>query len=927
MKTRERILGSIGDFVLRRNKLVLIVGLVLAVAAAFFASRIQSNTRINDMLSKGNPRVVAYDELTEDFGGASMIVTLEGGAKVRMAAAAEKLAAAMRAKPELNQYIRSISLKLDEDFVLDWGFLLQKPEDIKRMRELFDETSILPFVAAINDNLESAYTGDEAEEDLETSRQELDAVSSMSQIGAFAENLTAALEAPGGIDAPASAEASAEALADAMIFGDRYSFSQDGSMLLFAVMMNFDIASNLTACTGILSDMKALAASLAGEYPEIAVGFSGDIAIQADENDAMASDMLVPSIIAFAAILALFVFSFRQLRSIVFAMLCLVLGILYNFGIIGAAFGELNLVTSMIASLLVGMGIDYGIQVTTSLNSFREEGRGLKEAIGLTFRRSGFGVVLAAATTSASFFVLLVSGSKAMRELGIVAGAGILTCLASMIIVLPALTSRFGKKGDSRLRIPQIDFAPLERLGAFAARRRVPVLVGAALVVAALGLSATRLEVEYDMMELEPQNGPAMRTYRKILDKFEMNPNSAIVAAKSVEEARELTERLEKLPSVSEVQSVSAFLPSAEEQEARLAQVARVRADLPRPSSMRYGAAEVEALIQEVQELEWNLIELGDISVAGLGEGNRIVRKRDAMIREIIGAEVGKEGDEVFRKLMGALSADPERAAARLTAMDAPFSAKASGVMARMASASRMIAVSDLPPELADNFLDKKTGSRNIITIYPKASATATNEGLRRYDAALREIAPSITGTTPLFLDFFDETMAESRKAAFYVGILVLAFAYLSFRKIKYTLIAAIPPVLSLVLLFGTLPLIGWKINALNLVTLPLNIGIGIAYGTYLMQRYLVEGRDLGTALKYTSKAIFLSAFTTMVGFGSLGLAGSFKMLASFGTVLFIGIGYCYLTTMLVIPALLGGGKEARAISAPAEELEERSAS
>lgn len=921
MKMREKILGSIGDFVIRHNKLVLAIGLVAAIASVYFASGIKSNTRINDMLSKGNPRVVAYDELTADFGGASMIVTLEGGTKERMAAAAEDLAAEMRAKPELNRYIRSISLKLDKDFVLDWGFVLQKPSDIRRMRDLFKETSILPFVRAMNANLESAYTGDGAEEDLETSRQELDAVSSMSQIGSFARTLTAALDSPEPIDA----KASAEALADAMVFGDQYTFSQDGTMLLFAVTMNFDIASNLTACTGILADMKSLSASLAASYPGIEFGFSGDIAIQADENDAMSSDMLVPSIIAYAAILVLFVFSFRQVRSIVFAMGCLALGILYNFGFIGAAFGELNLVTSMIASLLVGMGIDYGIQVTTSFNSFREEGRGLKESIGLTFRKSGYGVLLAAATTAASFFVLVACGSRAMKQLGVVAGVGILTCLAAMIFVLPALMARLGKRTESANRIPQIGYGFLERFGAFAARRRAPVLVVAALVAAALGASALRLDIEYDMMELEPQNGPAMKTYRKILDKFEMNPNSAIVVTKGVEEARELTSRLEKLSAVSEVQSVSTYLPSAAEQRDRLAEIARVRADLPRARSMRYGTAEVGALAEEVQKLEWNLIELGDISVAGLGEDNKIVRKRNAMIREIMGAEVGKEGEEVFQGLIAALKADPERAASRLSGMDAPFSAKASLVIARMASADRPIAASDLPASLAENFLDKRTGTRNIITIYPKASATATNEGLRSYDAALRDIAPSITGSTPIFLDFFDEMLGESKKAALYVGILVLLFAFLSFRSVKYTLIAAVPPVLSLVLLFGTLPLIGWKINALNLVTLPLNIGIGVAYGTYLLQRYLVEGRDLKAALKYTSKAIFLSAFTTMVGFGSLGLAGSFKMLASFGTVLFIGIGFCYLTTMLVIPALLGDRKAAAA--AGETDLEERSAS
>jgi uncharacterized protein len=929
MFLRERVLGFIGKYVIHHNKLILIFSVALAAVSIYFFTGIRSNTRINDMLSKGNPRVVAYDELTADFGGASLIITLEGGTKKRMAVAAEDLVAAMKAKPSLNRYIRAVQLKLDKDFVLDWGLLLQKPEDIRRMRKLFAKTSILPFVAGLNENLEAAYTGDEAEEDLETSRQELDAVSSMSQIGDFAETLTAALAAPvaaGSEAAGRDAASWADELTEAIVFGDQYSYSQDGSMLLFAVMMNFDIASNLGACDGILADLKSLCASLGKEYPEIGFGFTGDIGVQADENAAMASDMLVPSIVAYIAVLVLFVFSFGQLRSVVFAMVCLALGILYNFGIIGAALGELNLVTSMIASLLVGMGIDYGIQVTTSFNSFREEGRGLEEAIGLTFRKSGVGVLLAAATTSASFFVLAVSGSKALRQLGFVAGSGILTCLAAMLFILPAMIAWLGRRAEARSRIPQIDYGFLERLGAFAARRRVPVLIVAGLVTAGLCVSALGLRIEYDMMELEPQKGASIKTYRKILFKFEMNPNSAIVVTGGVEEARSLAERLEKLPSVSEVQSVSSFLPRAEEQAARLAEIARVRADPPRAGAMQYGSREIEALAGEVQRLEWNLIELGDLSVAGLGDGNRIVRKRNAMIREVMGAETGKEGAEVFGKLLAALKADPERAAARLTAIDERFSERAARVMARMASATRPIGISDLPPSLADNYLDKKTRARNLITIYPKASATSSNEGLRRYDAALRETAPSITGSTPIFLDFFDELLGEAKRAALYVGLLVLLFAFLSFRNIRYTLISAVPPALSLVLLFGTLPLIGWKINALNLITLPLNIGIGVAYGTYMLQRYLAEGRDLGKALKYTSKAIFLSAFTTMIGFGSLGLAGSYKILASFGAVLFIGIGYCCLTTMLVLPALLGDRK-APEVEAGGAAKEERSAS
>lgn len=908
MKLRERILGSIAASILKHYKLLLAAAFVLAVASFFAAGRIEMKTQIKDMLGEGNPRIVEMDKISDTFGGTSVIITVEGGTKGRMAAAAEELAAKIQAKPELNRFVRSVTLKLDKDFIRNWGFMLQKPSDLRRMAKLFKRTSLLPFVTGLNDNLESTYTGDEAEEDLETSKQEIDAVSSMAQIGNFAEVLRAAVEAPGD-DGSKNGEASsaqyADDLAGAIVYGDQYSYSQDGSILLFVVSMNFDISSNLDACNGIIADIEALFAEVKLNYPEIRFGYSGDVGIQANENTAMNSDLLVPSAIAYLVILVLFIFSFRQLRTVVFAMGCLALGILYNFGVIGATLGELNLVTSMIASLLIGMGIDYGIQVTTSFNSFREEGYDVAESIRLTFRKSGYGVILAAATTSASFFVLIACASKGMKQLGFVAGVGIICCVVVMIFVLPSLIVWFGKRDESKARIPQIDYTFLERIGIFAARHRVPVLVVSGIVTAALSISALRLGVEYDMMELEPQKAPAIITYRKILDKFEMNPNSALIMAESIEEARTLTEKLEKLPSVSEVQSVSSLLPSAEEQKERLDEIALIRKDLPRASSTIYAASDVEALIEQVQRLEWNLIELGDISVAGLGDGNRIVRKRNAMIREVFGAEQGKPGQEVFQKLIAALKADPERAAERLTALDAPFSAKTSSLFADMAAVSRPITAVDLPKSIRDGFFDKTMG-RNLITIYPKASATTTGESIRRYEATLREKAPKVTGVTSFMLDFFDEMMRESKKAAGLVGVLVLLFAFASFRNVRFTLTSAVPPILSLVFLFGTLPLIGWKINALNLITLPLNIGIGVAYGTYLLQRYLVEGRDLRLALKYTSKAIFLSAFTTMVGFGSLGLAGSFKIIAGFGTVLFIGIGYCYLTSMIILPALLG---------------------
>jgi hypothetical protein len=63
--------------------------------------------------------------------------------------------------------------------------------------------------------------------------------------------------------------------------------------------------------------------------------------------------------------------------------------------------------------------------------------------------------------------------------------------------------------------------------------------------------------------------------------------------------------------------------------------------------------------------------------------------------------------------------------------------------------------------------------------------------------------------------------------------------------------------------------------------------------------------KDLETVYLFTGKAVFLSALTTMIGFGSLAMIGSFPSVASIGAVLFLGIATCLVATILLLPALL----------------------
>ncbi len=83
-------------------------------------------------------------------------------------------------------------------------------------------------------------------------------------------------------------------------------------------------------------------------------------------------------------------------------------------------------------------------------------------------------------------------------------------------------------------------------------------------------------------------------------------------------------------------------------------------------------------------------------------------------------------------------------------------------------------------------------------------------------------------------------------------------------------------------------------------------VGIGIDYGVHFMHRYRIEGKgQIHSVVSSTGKAIMLTSLTTMAGFGSL-LIAKYRGLGSLGLLLVLGVGACFITTILILPALLG---------------------
>ena len=91
-----------------------------------------------------------------------------------------------------------------------------------------------------------------------------------------------------------------------------------------------------------------------------------------------------------------------------------------------------------------------------------------------------------------------------------------------------------------------------------------------------------------------------------------------------------------------------------------------------------------------------------------------------------------------------------------------------------------------------------------------------------------------------------------------------------------------------------------------NIMGLPLILGIGIDDGVHIIHRYRIEGPGkIRTVFTSTGRAVFLTSLTTMLAFGSLKFA-TYRGLGSLGMALFIGVGTCFLTSVIVLPAIMG---------------------
>lgn len=716
-----------------------------------------------------------------------------------------------------------------------------------------------------------------------------------------------------------------------------------GLLQVFPVVQPKEFDANHRSIERLRQLMAEVQATHAAVAPGLQIRLTGIPVLEHDEMHQSGADMLKAAAIAFVAVAGLLLFGFRGIRHPMLALLTLVVALCWTFGAATLAIGHLNILSVCFVVILIGLGTDFSIHFISRYLNLRQELYELPEAIRLTAESAGTGIMTSAVTTALAFLSALLTGFPGLAELGLIAGIGVMMCAAATFVFLPALIAM----SDAEMEVDQ-----LPQPGANPTYRKLIVawpavvaIVGVA-VIGGVGLRGLKYDggrvtcrVGYDsnLMNLQNPNAESVAVANDLFQRTGESLLYAVAVADSVDEALQLRNAFRALPSVGRVSEVASRLPEAPsaQQKAMIQQLYSRVASLP-GSTPSLPAADFNRVGREVEQLYFVLRQ----------SPSRQARNAAVLLDQFLEDLTAVPGSKA-----NALLDSYQHLVARSLVQEF-------GQVAQSATLTP-VTVRDLPPALAARYLRAdENGQKWLVRVYPRERLWNA-DSLASFVTDLRSVDPHITGVPVQHFESTTQLSASYRTIALYavgiislillyeflrpgqklltiippllitgfigytmfkrsgdinphlliligLGLLVFIAAVLDYRNLRDTLIAMLPAAGGGAVLLGAMASMSIPLNPVNMIVLPLLLGIGVDNGIHLVHDYR---RQVARGATYMPSAdavtgVLLTSLTSIIGFGSL-MVASHQGLFSLGICLAIGITGCLATSLLPLPAIL----------------------
>ena len=193
------------------------------------------------------------------------------------------------------------------------------------------------------------------------------------------------------------------------------------------------------SASAVVADVERAMAAAA--RPGVTTELAGGHAIARATEQMIRHDLEVSGTLSAVLASIAFVVTFRRARALAAVLPPLLLGTLWTTGIAALLPSGLDGVAIGFAAVVVGVGVDTGVHVYAALLDARRRGLPPHEAAVAARAATWRPTLTAAAVAAVAFASLGLGGLRAMRELGILCGAGELLTAVAILLVTPEIGS------------------------------------------------------------------------------------------------------------------------------------------------------------------------------------------------------------------------------------------------------------------------------------------------------------------------------------------------------------------------------------------------------------------------------------------------------------------------------------------------------
>ncbi len=348
--------------------------------------------------------------------------------------------------------------------------------------------------------------------------------------------------------------------------------NDDGTMRLVLVQAAGQSLRGADA-KGFVADTDTVIAPLRREHPAVTIGLTGGHAIAAAMEIMLTRDLALSGTLAMVLASVVFVAVVRRVRALVAVLPPLVLGTLWTAGLAAALPGGLSAIAVAFTSVVVGVGVDTGVHVYAALLDARRLGLPPADAARAARKKTTRAVMMAALTAAAAFGALALSEINAVRQLGLLCGAGEVLTAVAIVAVTPEIGAWLERSAPPP-EAPSGWTTFVARLTATPARAGLMAALAMAPIPILLWLGPPPLADA--MIGVRPRKLAPLVVQQQIFDAFggKRGQLVVLVADRDPEVAREradvLADRLTELHGdVEVVDALTAIAPAKTTQERR----------------------------------------------------------------------------------------------------------------------------------------------------------------------------------------------------------------------------------------------------------------------------------------------------------------------------------------------------------------------